>query len=261
MIEILDHFDICENDDGFEYEIMKLKRDEIEEFTSKLPLGFRRCYVADKELKENLKKLNIDAYELIRNYIPDKGNIMSGEFGEILSFFILKERCRPLSLLAPKKWLWKLDRNRPIQYTDVILLHMKSEEPDKTDFLISAEVKTKSKDNRSYLPLQDAVAGVIKDSVSRLAVTLCWLREKYVKTASRKGIRYLDRFIESPRFGEYGKQFKAVAVLDEEFLEHEVGVGVDSLPIEIQIEILVIAIKSLKAVYERIYKNIAEFAI
>jgi len=261
MIEILDHFDNCENDYELECEILKLKRDEIEEFISKLPLSFRRCYLTDKELKKNLRILKINVDELISNYIPDKSNIMSGEFGEILSFLILKERCHPLMLLAPKKWLWKSDRNKPMQYTDVILLHMKTRKPDKEDFLISAEVKTKSKAKRSYRPIDDAVAGSIKDSVSRLAVTLCWLREKYIKTANIKGIRYLDRFIESPQFGEYKKQFKAIAVLDKKLLESELEVSVELLPTNNQIEILVIAVDGLKAVFERIYKNIAECAI
>jgi hypothetical protein len=138
---------------------------------------------------------------------------------------------------------------------------MKMEKPDQEDFLISAEVKTKSKAKKSYSPLKKAIEGAITDSISRLAVTLSWLRERYIKDADTKNIRYLDRFIESPTFGPYGKHFKAVAVLDKQFLQDELSLSMPTPPRELQFEALVIAIDRLKEFYEKTYKDIEESKI
>jgi hypothetical protein len=126
MIGILAHFEKSQKG-SYKWEILKLKPANSKQLQAKLPISFRRCYVTDRKLRDNLSKMNISVAELIRNYIPDKKNIMSAEFGEILSFFLLKERCHPLNLLAPKKWFWKIDRNRPIQYTDDISSHENGE--------------------------------------------------------------------------------------------------------------------------------------
>jgi len=261
MTSVLCHFNKCRNEDRFECDILSLKHDEIEEFLSKLPFEFRRCYVTDKKIKHNIKKLSMDANEIIRNYLPDKGNVMSGEFGEIFSFFLLKERYLPLRLYGPRKWLWKIDRNRPLQYTDVILFYRVKSVPDKGDFVVSAETKMKATKNKQYNPIQDAFNGATLDSISRLAITLTWLRQRSIKSSDQKSVDFLNRFIKSTESVEYGKHFKAIAIMEEILLKNELSKKIDIKNTDNNLEIVVVAIKGLKSVYQETYERIIACSI
>ncbi len=260
-MELLCHFNEFQNDKGLDCDILRLKHDEIDEFLSKLPIEFRRSYVTDEKLEDNIKKLNKDANEIIRNYLPDKRNVMSGEFGEIFSFFLLKERYLPLKLIGPRKWLWKIDRNRPLQYTDVILFYTAKKTPDKNDFVVSIESKMKATKNKKYNPIQDSINGATLDSISRLAITLNWLKQKSIKSSDQKSLDFLNRFTKPTEFTEYGKKFNAVAIMEEDFLPNEIKKKIEFENKQNELTILVVGIRELKSVYEQTYEMAAKFSI
>jgi hypothetical protein len=259
-MEIIQYFEREDEDRGCC--VLRLKKKERESFLSKLPSTYRNCYITDKKVEELFLRLKQTktAKEIIESTLPDKGNIMSGEFGEITTYYILKEEYRPLKLLGPKKWRWKVDRNKPIQYSDVILFY-RNKKPSADDLLVVAETKAKataSKDN----PILDAINGIKKDHISRLAKTLVWLKERYTVTEPNSDkIKFIERFINSQQeeYGQYTKHFKAVAVIDASFLDNELSEEIDKPPqIGHDLEIIVISINSLKQAYETTYAQMKE---
>lgn len=170
-INLLSHFEIQKE----QFVIMRIKQNELENFLDKLPINFRKCYITDEDLLNSVRELNLHYSDLLKDYyLPNPGNVMSGEFGEILSYFILKEYYLPKILNGPKKWLWKDDKNQAVQKTDVMLFSRK-EQPSIDDLLVSAEIKAKATKNKQYDPVYNAIEGAYDDYVRRLVVSLSWL--------------------------------------------------------------------------------------
>lgn len=236
--------------------LYKLDHNELDCFLSKLPSSFRKCYVRDTQLIKNVKSLKKHYGSILKEfYLPDPGNVMSGEFGEILSYFLLQEYYLPKKLKGPKKWLWKDDRNMPVQKTDIMLFY-KEGKPSTEDLLVSAEIKAKATKNNKYDPIHNAVNGAYDDFVRRLAVSLSWLEAKYAKENRVKSLNYLQRFQDPVAFGEYKKHFKAIVVIDDKLAEEEINRKRDIPEFDADFEIILISIKDLKNTYETTYKNI-----
>lgn len=252
MMKILKHFDMEDS----EHLTYKLKNDEVETFLSKLPKAFRGCYVSKKKIDKTIEKGEISKEEFISSFLPDVGNIKSGDFGEILSYFLMKEKNLPLILFGPKKWLWKVDRNKPMPYTDVVLFYNKKASPTKDDFILSCEVKTKATPNKSTDPIQSAIDDSMKDSVSRLSKTLVWMRDRYIQKGKSEKIKKLDRFINSVELIEYKKKFRAIVVIDEKLVESELEKGFKLPEIEDEIELLIVSVENLQGIYEETFNEI-----
>ncbi|PET44267.1 hypothetical protein CN514_22090 [Bacillus sp. AFS001701] len=180
---------------------------------------------------------------------------MSGEFGEILSYFILNEYYLPILLNGPRKWLWKDDRNQAVQKTDVMLFH-KEDSPSKKDLLVSAEIKAKATKNKQYDPVYNAVEGAYDDYLRRLGVSLNWLKAKYVKARNLSEIKDLERFLDPVTYGEYTKHFKAIVVIDTELIEAELVRERELKEFNADFEIIFISINNLKSAYESTYEKI-----
>lgn len=241
--------------------ILKLKSEERDAFLSKIPQEYRRCYITDKKIEEVLSthKGKVSSKEIIQSKIPDPGSVMAGEFGEITAYFVLKGKYLPLNLLGPKKWQWKIDRNKAIPFTDVIMFH-RNKKPSNEDLIALAEVKTKSTKHTKN-PIQQAIEGVRKDHISRLARTLSWLKDIYTGvTPNPAKIEYLDRFINSQedKYGKYTKHFKAVAVIDSSFLDNDLKEKIKDPDIDGDFEIIIVSLDTLKEVYEDTYKAMLE---
>lgn len=245
------------------YLIFKLKPEEKDTFMSKLPEEYRKCYITDETLAELLSRHNgkISRNDIIKSKIPDPGSIMAGDFGEITSYFVIKEKYAPKKLTGPKKWRWKNDRTKASPYTDVIFFY-KNEKPSKDDLVVAAEVKTKATKNTKN-PILEAVNGMGKNYISKLAKTFAWLKNIYttVEPDTNK-IEELDRFINSQEnhYGKYTKHFKAVAVIDSSFLDNDQKENVENPQIDGDgdFEIVVISLKDLKEMYESVYAAMLE---
>jgi len=258
-MKILEHFNITQLEADIDCVLLKLNSEEKDIFLSKLPDDFRKCYVTDKKLKNNISKLRLSKKEIIQSYIPKPGNVMSGEFGEIISYFLLKEKYLPLELRGPKKWRSKIDSERPIQYSDIVLFYKKdASKPSKDDLIVTAESKMKAtRDTRNH-PIQNALNGSIDDSTRRLAITLTWLRERAIKKSKQNNIDYLDRFIKPVAFGAYKKDFKAIAIIDMRLLDDEIEKDLDTDNCVDDLELIIITMDNLKAIYEETYQSIPE---
>ncbi|QTB12952.1 DUF1837 domain-containing protein [Lysinibacillus sphaericus] len=250
-MQLLNHFELEET----EFYIYKLKETELEVLLKKLPKQFRNCYVKDEDLEEIVKITGREIGDILfDNYIPENRSVMSGEFGEIFSYFFLKERYLPTEVEGPRKWLWKDDKNEAVHKTDVMLFNQE-DVVSENDLVVSAEIKakaTKSAKNQ----IENAVNDMKKDYVSRLAVSLKWLQSKYLKDKDAENYKKMERFLKPVEHGTYKKDFKAVIVIDSELLEDEIQKYTQVADLNFAHEIIIITFKGLKECYENVYGEI-----
>ena len=231
--------------------IYRLKSAEWNAFIDKLPDDFRLCYIADDELKDKASKILISESDFLEKYVlPDLPNIKSGDFGELLSFFAVKENFsnKGIMLNAPEKWRWKDNRNKPAPGSDSVFFYISdSKKFSKKDMLISVESKMKAVNPQGHR-IQDAIDGATEDKLSRLAKTLIWLEEKYAKEGLIAEIEMIERFKDPATHGNYQKLHKAVAILDDAFEAVEI-----SQPIHNPhgVTVIIFSIKRLHQVYEQ----------
>ncbi len=261
-MELLKYFNASKG----QFDFLTLKDEKWTEFVTILPSGFRDCYIQEEELQHRMKTFSSSKENEFSEILPTLGNIKSGDFGEILSYFLIKERYKKQKIDGPQKWRWKQEKNVAAPYSDVILFTKKIEKPSKDDLLISVESKMKATLKKKYHPIQKAIDGAEKDYVSRMAHSLSWLRKKYKEESLKVNapveqlkeyVAILERFIKSEIFGEYKKYIKAVAIVDKSFLSDEVKkkIAMPSLS-GTDLEIMIVSIKDLKRTYETIFTNI-----
>ncbi|HEY4787412.1 MAG TPA: Hachiman antiphage defense system protein HamA [Bacteroidales bacterium] len=262
-MELLKHFE----EDSKNFILLSLKDKEWDEFVDKLPVPYKSCYITENELLQRIETFSSTKEKELSEILPSLGNIQSGDFGEILSYFLFKEKYKKRNVDGPKKWRWKQDKNVAAPYTDVILFSIKKVgKPSKDDLLISVESKMKATANSSYHPIKNAIEGAEKDSVSRIANSLSWLRKKYKDESLKAGapkaklkelVDSIERFIKSETVGEYSKQIKAVAFVDKAFFDDEVKKVVTVPAISgASFEVIVISIKDLQKAYENVFTKI-----
>ncbi len=145
-MELLKHFE----EGSKNYIMLSLKDNEWDEFIAKLPIPYKDCYIPDSELQQRIKTFASSKEKELSEILPSEGKIKSGDFGEILSYFLFKEKYKKRSVDGPKKWRWKEEKNVAAPYTDVILFSIKNAKPSKDDLLISVESKMKATNNKSF---------------------------------------------------------------------------------------------------------------
>ncbi len=251
------------NESNGSYTLLELKSEDLSRFIDFFPSKFRLCYISDEEIQRacnNDQAQTLDAKTVVTSCLPDPGRVMAGDFGEMACYFLLQERYLPAELDGALKWRWKEDRNRPMQKTDVVLFKL-HDRPSPEDLIVAAETKTKSFRRGNYDPIADAIEGAEKDSVSRLAKTLSWLRHKYIRCGDTTSANKLLRFINSQeeQFGPYKKHHKAVVFIDSGLLQEEL-IPTRVMPAIENFEILVLGIPNLKETYEAIFTKIPNHA-
>lgn len=242
MVEILKHFERSEKDDIIVYQ---LREDEIDSLISELSDDFRLCYISDDELERLAKKNKVTKSEFLQEYVlPDIGNVKSGDFGEIFSYYVVAEHHmqKGIELTGPLKWRWK-DKNKPAPYTDVVLFHFGEKGKD---LLVAVEVKMKATKSERHR-LQDAIDGSEGDRLSRLAKTLTWLEEKHARQGEVEKKSQIERFSDPSKHGSYVKKFKAIAIIDNEFFDDEIAKEISKNE---EIVVIAFSFTKLKEAYE-----------
>ncbi|MCP5005290.1 MAG: DUF1837 domain-containing protein [Planctomycetes bacterium] len=251
-MSIIKHFEIDETI----YQIYSLRDEDLDDFLNKLPVKFRRCYIADRELEDLSKKNGESKDDILRKYIlPDVGNIMSGDFGEMLSYFLVidKYKKESLTIEGPRKWRWKPTRNKPAPCSDAVLFHFhKKDKSSKKDKMISIESKMKATPSKRHR-IQDAIDGAQEDRNSRAVKTLNWLYEKYGRIGKINAQQKIQRFRNPSKFGTFEKIYKAIAIIEKKLLSDELKKKVVS---DDGIRILVISTSNLKDIYQITFSNI-----
>lgn len=240
--------------------ILALKPSERDDFLASLPAKFRLCYISDKKLTASAKKTKISKEEFVRNFLlPDRGSVMSGDFGELLCYVITKDHFKDAKFKvgAPKKWRWKQDSKKPAPHTDILIFkarNLKSKNNNPKDELIAVEAKMKAGKNKSYDPIQNAVEGANKDKLSRMSKSLQWYYERYAKEGKPTAMELVNKFRNPDTYGSFKRSFKAIAVIDENLFNDELSKDIDNL--DSDVEIWAISIDKLKDAYEKVFDEI-----
>ncbi|TGL59511.1 hypothetical protein [Leptospira sarikeiensis] len=242
--------------DEADYILYSLKNNKHGELVKSIFKHFRTFYIGDVELKDKANLNQITPTEFLREYIlPDKGSIMSGDFGEICSFLIASEKSKKEKkpVYGPLKWRWK-DKNKASLHTDCILFYRKNFKTASTeDFLISIESKMKATPSKKKHRIQDAIDGAADDKLFRLALTLKWLERMYAKEGNIKEKLRLERFQNPAKYGGYDIRNKAYAFIDERFLKEEESKAIEN---NHNIIVIVFSIEKLKEAYEQTFESI-----
>jgi hypothetical protein len=251
-MSLLDYFNYQKINDIHVY---TLNDEEKRKFLSDIIAPFRHCYIMDSELSDKAAINKISKADFLEKYVlPNVGNIKSGDFGEMIArFFVLDHySSKGLTLISPKKWLWKEDRNKAAPYTDVVAFYFpNNNKPSVDDFIVSVESKMKATPQSAHR-LQVAIDGANKDKLSRLAKTLIWLDAKYSRTGDMENKNIVQRYLDPVTNGNYHKIFKAIGIIDKSLSDYELSEPVKNNE---GIRILLIIIDNLKNVYEENYKN------
>ena len=243
--------------DASVYIVPKDKRQLVADYlVSKIP----DCYISQQTINTQMQRTGLSKTEVIQNKLPDAGNVMSGDFGEILTLFFLGSY-EEEQLKKIQKWRFKQDRLKAAPHSDVILLNCSDPTaPSENDYVICAEAKAKATPSNSYHPLEKAIEGYKSDKTGRLARTMAWLREKAIEGDIGADIAYINRFTLGATSTTFLKMHKAIAIVDFNFLNEELVKQLEIPPQNDEFELLAIGISDLKALYEECFFRAASEA-
>ncbi|GAA2165493.1 hypothetical protein FHX52_3884 [Humibacillus xanthopallidus] len=235
------------------YVMVSIGADRAAAWTQLLGVPARRCYIADGHLQAVVDGKGLPYETVVGAVMPDKGSVMAGDYGEIVTALYLASRAHPDRVLEPKMWRLKSGRTKPSQGSDVVqfqLPHWPTASED--DVIVCAEVKTKST-NGTSTPIASAIADSRKDRESRLVKTLMWLKEKAILgDLGTVKLDHLERFVRATDHPPAKYEFRAVAVISSDLVEKELA-GVTP-PGTSECTLVVISVPDLKENYERLYE-------
>ena len=214
----------------------------------------RRCYISDQELAARAEATHTTAGDILAAVLPDAGSVMSGDFGEIISYIYLASREQGAAVIGPKRWRLKQDRTKSAPCSDVVQLILPQWPNASADGTVSSAGEVKAKATAGpFTPIANAIQGSLKDSTSRLSRTLVWLRERRIlEDFGRVTIDQLNRFINATEFPPYTRQFHAIAVICSNLVDGELATLVpESIPQGCALA--VISIPNLQNTYTTVY--------
>jgi len=231
-----------------------IKQEHANQFEDFMVKEIPSCYLSSNDLDDQIHRTGLSANELIENKMPDPGSVMAGDFGEILTLFYLAGDIEEIARKI-KKWRFKQDRRKPAPHSDVIVLYREFDDrPSTNDFVICAEAKLKSTSS-TFSPIKSSLEGYQADKTGRLARTLTWLKEKAIDHEGVESITFVKRFTDDLLNTEFQKRFRAVAIIDREFLDDELIKAVELPDKNDEFEVVVLGINDLKAVYQNSFQR------
>lgn len=213
----------------------------------------RRCYISDARLKRIVEEKKHSHETVVEAVLPDKGSVMAGDYGEIMTALYLASMAHPADVLDPKMWRLKSNRTKASEGSDIVQFQL-PQWPDASsdDKVVCAEVKTKSTNGQST-PVKSAIEDSRKDRESRMARTLVWLKQRAIlDDLGTVEVSHLDRFIRAIDYPPAIYEFRAVAVISSELVASEISDI--TVPEKDQCTLVVISVPDLKANYESLYE-------
>lgn len=227
------------------------------EFIQDYIIPFRRSYLSDEDLNYEVNNSINIRKDAIENKLPTLPHLKSGEFGEILMFFLARTFICTDANIAPVKWQWKEHRDAPCHLTDIMLLKCTdSTTPLTTDYVHSIEVKagaTPIGPNKSRM--NDAIEGAHKDKESRIGKMIAYLTTKYAKDRNAEMAKLVKRFDDSTTV-HFDRHISAAIVVERDSIPHHIkNISEQSLAQAQKdgIALFAVPIKQLKQMYEQLY--------
>lgn len=230
-----------------------------EEFIENYIIPFRQSYISDEDLDYEVNNgINIRK-DAIENKLPTLPNLKSGEFGEILIFFLASIFICPDANIAPVKWQWKEHRDAPCHLTDIMFMKCTNDTmPQPTDYVCSIEVKAaatpicpKSKKSK----MNDAIKDAYKDKESRIGKMIAYLTTKYAKERNARMAKLVKRFDDATTV-HFNRHINAAIVVEKDSISYHINNVLEECLAQAQkdrIALFAVPIKQLKQMYERLY--------
>lgn len=248
--------------------MFSFKDERREDFLREGVEFYRRAFVSDEDLKEDIKEMGGSRRERIAEYLPSDGNIKSGDFGEILTY-LLFSALFPNYNVKPLRWRWKEDVNRAVHFTDIIWLYcIDSTLPQLSDKLMTVEVKTRATSPGKDSTINEAIKDAQKDSITRAGLTLAYMKRQYRRDKQYCEAQVVERF-EKAVDNPYHCFHNAVAIVDSShLLPNHIEYLDNKLTAEIanwnkaqavnhkRMSVFVVPVMSLKQLYEDMYQNV-----
>lgn len=244
-------------------------------FVADCLVPFREAYIAYDDVDRVVKEFSKAREDVIQRRLPEKGKVMSGDFGEILTFYLASQIWSPTANVLPMKWRFKDKKTAASNYTDIMLFELKDESnPSVDDALYTYEVKTRAtnlpnavypthkkkafvtyKDGKLECTFIEAVVDANKDAVERAAETIPYLLTRCEDLGLTELHAKINRF-SNPVNMTYRKEYNAVAVIDSSTLSEQM----DRLPADLISShpnvgrVFCVPMDNLKEIYEKIYE-------
>lgn len=239
------------------------KDELLDEFISEFLLPFRDAYISKEELDAGIAgEVWADEKEGISTQIPTKAHLQSGEFSEILLFYLSHCLRRADANVAPLKWRWKENQDMPCHLTDIVLIKCDDERNPRTDdylYFVESKGKAVVPSKNSDSVMNAAIEGAENDSVSRAGKTITYLITKYGKEKEYDKARKVRRFKDSVDVVEYQRYSNAAIVVEKSTLDHHIS-KITAENIEKarrnNISLFAVPIENMKALYERMYNEV-----
>jgi len=255
-IDILTHF--AEHLRTDRIRVFTLKNSDRVAFFAKILKPFRLMYIADEQLQWLQDNIGSVRSEDIAEKVPTNPIIKSGEFGELLAYYLIPEKYASTCKLRPPKWRWKEARDFAAHFSDVVLFHqLDDDNPGSDDFVISVETKSRAtQPGSTESSLQKAINDVETDFNGRLAESFFHIKTKYKDEHDLESLAKLERFMDLAKHPTFLKHFKAMAIVDNAYGDHHVN-NIVSWPLHIldSFEVILVRIEDLKDGYESTYAN------
>jgi hypothetical protein len=130
--------------------VVRVPETAVAGWRSDLTEAVRRCYASDEAVLVRTASGVPAQAEFLRAVLPDPGSVMSGDFGEVLTFLFLGTQTVDEPVVGPKKWRLKQDRRKAAPHSDVVQFVVPQwPASSEDDRLICAEVKSKATTNSS----------------------------------------------------------------------------------------------------------------
>ena len=238
------------------------KDELLDEFVSEFLLPFRDAYISKEELDAGIaEEVWTDEQEGISAQIPTKAHLQSGEFSEILLFYLSHCLRRADANVAPLKWRWKENQDMPCHLTDIVLIKCDDERNPRTDdylYFVESKGKAVVPSKNSDSVMNAAIEGAENDSVSRAGKTVTYLITKYSKDKEYDKARKVGRFKDSVNVG-YQRYSNAAIVVEKSTLDHHISkITAENLEKARRnnISLFAVPIENMKALYERMYNEV-----
>ena len=244
-------------------------------FVADCLVPFREAYITNDDVDRVVKDFSKTREDVIQRRLPEKGKVMSGDFGEILTFYLASQIWSPTANVLPMKWRFKDKKSDASHYTDIMLFELKDESnPSVDDALYTYEVKTRAtnlpnavypthkkkafvtyKDGKQECTFIEAVVDANKDAVERAAETIPYLLTRCEDLGLTELHAKINRF-SNPVDKTYRKEYNAVAVIDSSTLSEQM----DRLPADLLSShpnvgrVFCVPMDNLKEIYEKIYE-------
>ena len=244
-------------------------------------IPFREAYITEEKLTHIVSHFPTTRIEAISERLPRKGMVMSGDFGEILSFYLACQIWAPMANVLPMKWRFKDSKKDASKYTDIILFSLLDpNNPSENDAMFTYEVKTCAtalgnnvyqihkrpsfityKDGKKECTILEAVFDANNDAVERAAETIPYLLTRCEDENLYDLHKQILRFKNAEKV-TYQKEYNAVAVVDSSTLEEQIArMPSDLLTVHSNVKnVYCVPMEGLKSVYERVYAEMCKQA-